>query len=323
VVIARNEEAVIEACLRSVVDAFSEESYELIEVDSASTDRTVQIAHGFDARVICLPDSAPLRPSVGRQVGYKASRGKWILFLDGDSVLEPAWVGPAANAFRSRPEIGGAAGEMEHISTDTNNVIEHYHDPYSENGYESADYLDGSAAYTREAFEISGDHNPFLRAGEEEELGTRLRSNGFLLRRLRIPMTRHFLKHSGETVPELFRRLRRGFYLGMGQLVRYSVKYNLPIKKPFRQIRRHLQFSVLLLIGFAAILALFISHRYAYLLSWIILMLLIYGLFALRTRSLKKPAYYFLEWTLTSPTVIWGFLMTPHTEDEFPNILHS
>lgn len=321
VVIARNEEAVIEACLRSVVDAFSEEAYELIVVDSASTDRTVEIAQGFDACVIRLPASAPLRPSVGRHIGYRASRGKWILFLDGDSMLEPAWVGPAANAFRSRPEIGGVAGEMEHILKDTDNIIEHYHHPYSENEYESADYLDGSAAYTREAFEISGDYNPFLRAGEEAELGARLRSNGFLLHRLRIPMTKHFLKHSGETVSELFRRLRRGFYFGMGQLVRYSVKYDLPIQEPFRQIRRHLQFGVLLLLGFAAILASLISHWYAYLLAWIILMLLIYGAFALRARSLKKPAYYFLEWTLTSPAVICGLLMTPRTEDEFPDIL--
>lgn len=135
-------------------------------------------------------------------------------------------------------------------------------------------------------------------------------------------MTKHFLKHAGETVPELFRRFRRGFYLGMGQLVRHSVKYGLPIQKPFRQIRRYLQFSILLLLGFSAVLASLISHRHGYLLAWAILMLLIYSAFALRTRSLRKPTYYFLEWTLTSPVVIWGFLMTPHTEDEFPDILH-
>ena len=49
VVIARNEEASIATCLESVLHTFEGRSYELIFVDSASTDNTVLIASRFPA----------------------------------------------------------------------------------------------------------------------------------------------------------------------------------------------------------------------------------------------------------------------------------
>ena len=36
-----------------------------------------------------------------------------------------------------------------------------------------------------------------------------------------------------------------------------------------------------------------------------------FALFAIRSRSVRKPAYYFLEWTLASPMVVWGLVMPP------------
>src|SRR3954469_7291895 len=55
VVIARNEEGSIATCLESVLHAFAARSYELIFVDSASTDDTVLIASRFPAKVIRIP----------------------------------------------------------------------------------------------------------------------------------------------------------------------------------------------------------------------------------------------------------------------------
>src|SRR6476659_7238471 len=69
VVIARNEEGSIGTCLDSVLRAFGERTYELIFVDSASTDRTVSIAARFPAKIIRIPPSSRLSPSLGRYIG--------------------------------------------------------------------------------------------------------------------------------------------------------------------------------------------------------------------------------------------------------------
>ena len=49
--IARNEEAVLVTCLRSIADLFPE----IILVDTASTDRTQEIAAQIGARVFSFP----------------------------------------------------------------------------------------------------------------------------------------------------------------------------------------------------------------------------------------------------------------------------
>lgn len=320
VVIARNEETVIANCLESVVRAFKQRSYELIFVDSASTDRTVEIARRFDARIVAIPPTGPLRPSVGRYIGYRYVNGKWILFLDGDSVLEASWIDAAELAFTSDARLGGVSGERENaqLAHDGTTVLSKR--IYPELEYESANQLDGPAAYRKDVFAISGGFNPFFYGTEEAELGARIRKAGFRLCRLRQTMTQHFIKHSGETVSELFRRLRRKYSVGDGQFVRHIFTYKLPVKEPFALISRYLQFFGLLIIGVIALMAAAYQQRPSIFVAWILLMLVVFALFAIRARSLRKPAYYFLAWTITTPLIIRGLLMKPRTESEFPYI---
>src|SRR3954451_14431775 len=115
VVIARNEEATIAKCLESVVQALSGRSYELIFVDSASTDRTVSVAARFPAKIICIPPSNRLSPSLGRHTGSLHTRGEWVLFLDGDCTLNGHWVGEAEQVLTEHPGLGGIAGERVQV----------------------------------------------------------------------------------------------------------------------------------------------------------------------------------------------------------------
>lgn len=320
VVIARNEEAVIANCLDSVVRAFNQRSYELIFVDSASTDRTVEIARRFDARIVTIPPTGPLRPSVGRYIGYRYAKGKWILFLDGDSVLEASWVDVAERAFTSDDRLGGVSGERENAQAAPDGTTIVAKRVYPELEYESAKQLDGPAAYRKDVFAISGGFNPFFYGTEEAELGARIRKAGFRLCRLRQTMTQHFIKHSGETVAELFRRLRRRYSIGDGQFVRHIYTYQLPVKEPFALISRYIQFFGLLLTGIVAFMTAASQQRPSVFVAWIVLMLTVFVVFAIRARSLRKPAYYFLAWTITAPLIVRGLLMKPRTESEFPDI---
>lgn len=97
IVPARNEEASIGACLKSLV-AQSEEifqlgrDWELIVVDDGSTDRTAAIARTFPG-VTVIP-AGKLQPGwtgKGNAVWTAArqARGKWLLFTDADTIHEP------------------------------------------------------------------------------------------------------------------------------------------------------------------------------------------------------------------------------------------
>ncbi|HEY4900662.1 MAG TPA: glycosyltransferase [Terriglobales bacterium] len=86
IVPARNEEANLAECLRSLV-GHAGPSYEIIVVDDHSTDRTRQIAEGFPVTVISadpLPDGWSGKCNACWS-GAKAAKGKWLLFTDADT----------------------------------------------------------------------------------------------------------------------------------------------------------------------------------------------------------------------------------------------
>lgn len=316
VVIARNEAATIEACLASVQRAFAELSHEVIFVDSASTDDTVTIARRFPVRVVSVPDNWPKRPAIGRHIGWTLCRGTWILFLDGDCVFEGAWLAPAIEALNSDPTLAAVAGASRGVlrGADGHEIVG---DQYPDANYDDPEHLSGSAVYRRSALERAGGFNPFLRAHEEPELGARLRKLGYRLRRLRVTMTSHYPKEQKETVFELLRRATRRYPVGLGQFVRHAISADLPVQRPWKTIDRHLTFLALLALGVVTGAVWVFGGGGWMLAAWAALFALVFAAFALKARSITKPAYYFLEWMLTAPMVLYGLLLPPRSANEF------
>ncbi len=315
IVIARNEEASIADCMQSVLDAFSGHSYELIFVDSASEDKTVEIVRQFPTKIIHLPNSLPKRPSVAREAGRLQAKGKWILFLDGDCTLIPTWLQPAIEAMQKNKSLAGIAGEREEITTDSMGLQKsHHHSLYRQ---KSASSLGGCAAYKHDVLKEVGGFNPFLYSSEEAEFGARIRKAGYTLRFLPVLMTRHYMKHQHETSSEILRRIRRGFPIGMGQIVRHIRRYQLPIHGALSVIRRHLQFYGLIAIGLLALAVSIKTANWLYISIWLLVFLSIFILFSIKTRSLSKPAYYYFEWAAAGPFIIWGLLKSPRQWSDF------
>lgn len=97
IVPARNEEASIAACLKSLV-AQSEDifalgrDWDLIVVDDASTDRTAEIARGFSGVTVLAADklkSGWTGKANAICTAARKARGRWLLFTDADTVHEP------------------------------------------------------------------------------------------------------------------------------------------------------------------------------------------------------------------------------------------
>lgn len=80
--IVKDEEEMLPACLeplRGVVD-------EMIVVDTGSTDRTVEIAESFGARVVHFPWNGSF--SDARNASIEAASGDWLMYLDADEHME-------------------------------------------------------------------------------------------------------------------------------------------------------------------------------------------------------------------------------------------
>jgi glycosyltransferase involved in cell wall biosynthesis len=319
VVITLNEEDTIARCLQSVFEAFHGYRFELVLIDSASTDRTVEIAREFAITIESLPPGTPQRPSANRYLGASLTRGERILFLDGDCILLAGWLSECESAFQTHPKLAGISGGLTHVVGESGATLQGYSQSYCDSDYEDADHLAGSAAYRRDALDRVGHFNPYLGACEEAELGARLRAAGYRLIRLRSIMTLHYLKHRQESIPELLRRLRRGYFTGIGQFVRTCLTYALPTGILWRTLHRYVEFLALLLLGVLTGATSVLYQTITPLLLWSALALILFATFCFQARGWRKPAYYILEWTLAVPCILWGFAKRPRTVDEFSN----
>lgn len=78
-----NEGATLPVCLEALVGQ-SYKGYELLVVDSGSRDGTREAALARGAKLIDYPG----KPMGARREGFRHAKGQFILFLDGDQVLE-------------------------------------------------------------------------------------------------------------------------------------------------------------------------------------------------------------------------------------------
>jgi tetratricopeptide (TPR) repeat protein len=79
--IVKDEQEMLPRCLAAVRDAVDE----IVVVDTGSSDRTIEIAREFGARVIEREWTGSFADA--RNVSFEAATGDWLLYLDADEVL--------------------------------------------------------------------------------------------------------------------------------------------------------------------------------------------------------------------------------------------
>lgn len=84
--IVKNEEKNLKKCLKATEYLKGKISYEIIIVDTGSTDKTIDIAKKYTDRVYNHPWTGDF--SEMRNISIKYSKGEWILILDADEVLD-------------------------------------------------------------------------------------------------------------------------------------------------------------------------------------------------------------------------------------------
>ena len=114
IVPTHNRHTALIQCLRALAtQRFPSEEYEVIVVDDGSTDRTIEtvqaLAEEIPVRIIVLRQ-ARRGPAAARNLGVRHAQGKFVAFLDDDSVPEPDWLAEMVSAFDNAPNVGGVSG---------------------------------------------------------------------------------------------------------------------------------------------------------------------------------------------------------------------
>ncbi len=106
-----NEEKYILGCLNSLNNqTISRKKYEIIVSDSSSNDNTVKVAKRLaDKVVVCKRQSA----GFGRNFGVKKSKGKYLGFVDADSVVSNNWVEDLIESLNKGVASTGPIEELE------------------------------------------------------------------------------------------------------------------------------------------------------------------------------------------------------------------
>lgn len=105
VIVTLNAETIIGECLRRITQqTYPKELVEILVIDGGSTDQTIEIAKGYDVRVIDggFPDIAEAR----RAVGLLAARNEILFYLDADNLLPHRnWLMEMVKPFMEDPSI--------------------------------------------------------------------------------------------------------------------------------------------------------------------------------------------------------------------------
>jgi glycosyltransferase involved in cell wall biosynthesis len=127
---AYNEEALIGRVLDAVKESFASlprVTYEIVVCDNNSTDKTGEIAAAHGAVVVKEPHNQIAR---ARNTAAKSGRGKWFIFVDGDTFLPPRLLADTMRALEGgvicaggsvikfdRDDLGGFAKAVFHLWT--------------------------------------------------------------------------------------------------------------------------------------------------------------------------------------------------------------
>ena len=194
VVIGRNEGDLLKLCLESVRAARLQAVY----VDSGSTDDSVNIARKLGVEAVELTPERPFSAARGRNEGLDRAlvlwpRTEYVLFLDGDCALDPAFPAAAFKTFESEPECAVVTGHLyeRHPRASVYNRLCAIEWRSPAGRIENMNGLGGIMMVRVSAFRAVKGFNEQAIAGEEPDFGVRLALAGFQIVKIDHSLATH------------------------------------------------------------------------------------------------------------------------------------
>jgi glycosyltransferase involved in cell wall biosynthesis len=191
VIIGRNEGERLERCILSAQAINYWSASEILYVDSGSTDGSLELAARLGATVLPLPPG-PFTAARARNFGWRHATGEIILFLDGDTILNADFPIAALEKLREDESYAAAWGHRREISPCRSNYIRILDLDWVYPPGETP-FFGGDVLIRRAVLEQVNGFDETLIAGEEPEMCRRIRSQGWRIQHIDVPMTLHDL----------------------------------------------------------------------------------------------------------------------------------
>ncbi len=111
IIVNYNGLAHLQKCIPSVLRT-EKVRYEVIVVDNGSEDDSLTWLRAHYPEVRIVEIGANVGFGEGNRQGVLASNGRWIAFLNNDTVVEPAWLGELLKVSMADPEIGASCSTL-------------------------------------------------------------------------------------------------------------------------------------------------------------------------------------------------------------------
>lgn len=261
-------------------------------------------------QVIEPPVAGTLAPGATRMLGLAASGAPWVLFVDADVEVDPAWVAEALDVARREPALAAIWGRVEEWFESDAGVERGSRDMFHVGDRERAvEFVTTPVFYRRAALLEAGGYDPRLRSDEDFELGLRLGRLGLELRSLGRLAGRHW-SAPRPSFAELGRRWSSGLCFGAGQALRlYRGRPGF-----LRLLRRHALYLATIamwLLGAMALSVALLGGGTAWLGRWAWLPLLVLATLAVRKRSTLLAVHSLASWTLLGAGLLIGLAQAP------------
>jgi len=197
IVIGKNESSKLSRCFGSIV-AFVKQNniqkYEIIYVDSDSTDNSIEVAKSF-AEIKVFQIKGNVNAALGRNIGASNASSDILVFIDGDMELMPEFY---PLAFKNEKELvyKFTSGKFVNWYYDKHGkfIQKEIYQSHKKDRFEST--TGGLFIIDKELWDQIGGMNTKFKTGEDLDLGLRLAKKGIpLLRKPQVLANHHTISY--------------------------------------------------------------------------------------------------------------------------------
>ena len=309
VIPAKNEEKMIARCIEGAINALKNiESWEIILVDSYSTDNTVEIAKQYPIKILRLKKEWFKSPHAGRYIGTINSSGKYIFFLDADMIVEEGWIETALDVLEKDEKLAGITGVMYNVLP--NDSLSDKHRMKGIIG--NVQFLPGASIYKKKVLLKVNHFNPFLKGNGEREIGHRIEKAGY--NQLRVDKTICYHLKKEYNLNESLEKA--SYFIGVGQFLKLHYNNKILFENIIRYKTVFLYFTLILSMFILTVIAIILANLKIILYPFIIVLFFLSGIMIW-----KKPKKTFLVMnglTMASFNLFFGVFKKTKKWSDYP-----